>query len=334
MTSRLALTLAAMVLVVGATRGEEPLSADDLGRHRDVGWLAPATRPVLLRSDALSHANYAKMRSLAELGRDPRTGIAYDWRGFPKFSSLFDVQLTPAQYRSDYYGRICNELLIKEMQTNPALKRRFTQRDMELLARGHNPQGKQWHHDPRHRGKMQLVDATDHTTDHVGGDKVWGRIDRAQFMRSTALRWGSVAVFDVAISSAVAASSGDLDMGYLGRATSRSIAGAAASWGTESILVSVFPQTVGLPPGWFLGVRVLWASPVAIAGSLAYFATRTVVDYCWDSYQLRQFQIQEQACREAESKARWQLIESSRESNSRVMKELLGGTKSAMGVIQ
>lgn len=323
MTFRFALVLLATFAGTITIEAEEPNALSAGESLPSAGWLAPVGRPFLLRSDALSHANYAKVRSLASMKIDPRTGVQYDWRGFPMLKSHFDVQLSPAQYSSAYYGKICNEQLYREIQRNPALRKRFTERDIELLKHGKNPQGTQWHHDPRQKGRMQLVNTSDHSVDHVGGDKVWGRIDRETFLRSTALRWGSVAVFDLAISSAGLLYAGEFDLDHFGQATTRAIAGGTAAFGTEYLVVRLMPQTVGMPPGWFAGMRILYGSPAAWGATLSYAATRALVDYCWESYRLHQLQIQEQACRIAETKARWQLMESAVTANDQALSALL-----------
>ncbi len=296
------------------------------------GWLVPFGRPVLLRSDALTSHNYLDLRRLAHRKIDPRTGIHYDWRGFPKLISAFDVHLSPAQYSSASYRGICNRLLFKEIQSNPVLRRKFTDRDIERLMHGNNPQGTHWHHDPRQRGRMQLVNTSDHSIEHVGGDKVWGRIDRDTFVRSTAVRWGSVAVFDIAISSAGLLYAGDFDLDHFGQATTRAIAGGTAAFGTEVLLTKLLPQSIGNPPGWFAGMRILYGSPAAWGATLSYAATRALVDYCWESYRLHQLQIQELACREAEAKARWHRIESAVKFNDHAVSDLLANMNASRDV--
>lgn len=322
MNSRFVIVLLAILAGASTTNAEEPTTLRSGPPLSSAAWLAPTGRPVLLRSDALSHANYMKLRSLAGMKVDVRTGVRYDWRGFPMLKSTFEVQLSPAQYSSVYYGKICNAQLYKEIQKNPALPKRFTARDIELLKHGKNPQGTQWHHDPRQKGRMQLVNTSDHSVDHVGGDKVWGRIDRETFLRSTALRWGSVAVFDLAISSAGSLYAGEFDLDHFGQASTRAIAGGTAAFGTEYLLVKIMPQTVGMPPRWFAGMRILCGSPAAWGATLSYAATRALVDYCWENYRLHQLQIQEHACRVAETKARWQRMGSAVTVNDQALSAL------------
>jgi len=323
MTFRFALVLLATFAGTSAVDAEE-LTALPAGESLpSAGWLAPAGRPFLFRSDPLGRANYLKMRSLARRGLDPRTGIPYDFSGFPQFEALFEVQLSPSQYSSPYYGKICNEQLYKEILKNPTLRRQFTERDIELLKQVKNPQGYQWHHDKR-TGQMKLVKTSDHSTDHVGGDKVWGRYDRKTFLRSTALRWGSVAVFDIAISSAGLLYADDFDLDHFGQATTRAIAGGTVAFGTEALLTQVLPQSIGNSlPRWFAGVRILYGSPAAWGATLSYAVTRALVDYCWEIHRLHQLQIQEQACRAAETKARWQRIDSAVVANDQALGELL-----------
>lgn len=323
MTSSFAVVLVALLAGTITMNAEEPTHQPPGVRLSSDGLLAPAVRPVLLRSDALSDANYRKLRLLAGMRIDQRTGVRYDSRGFPIFKSTFDVQLPPAQYGSAYYGRICNDQLYREIQNNPALGKKFTERDIELLKHGKNPQGTQWHHDPRQKGRMQLVNTSDHSVDHVGGDKVWGRIDREAFLRSTALRWGSVTAFDLAISSAGLLYSGDFDLDHFGQASSRAILGGSAAFGTEYFLVKTMPQTVGMPPSWSYGMRILYGSPAAWGAMLSYAAARALDDYFWERHRLHRLQIQEQACRTAEMKARWLLMASAVNANDQALTTLL-----------
>jgi hypothetical protein len=280
-------------------------------------------RPLLLRSDALSGPNYAKLKEFAQRGIDPRTGIRYDWRGFPKLKSAFDVQLKPPQFRSEEYGKICNKQLLAEIKRDLRLRRQFTSEDIARLEQGKNPQGKHWHHDPRKKGRMQLVDKADHSVDHVGGDKVWGRIDEKAFAKGTALRWGSVAVFDYAISSVALIADGEFNLDHLAHVTTRSVASGAAGFGTEYLMVKLMPQFVGMPPGWYGGVRILFGGPAACGATLSYAVTRALIDYCWENYRLHQIQIQEEACRVAETKARWHQLVTKTQGNTEIIGALL-----------
>ena len=124
--------VAVMVAAVGLALAETRTSAqnvNDMGAANAgtyAGVLSPIGRPFLLRSDAVSDANYEALRGFARIGIDPRTGIHYDGRGFPKLNSIFDVQLKPSQFRSPIYGKICNEKLLDEIRRNPALRQRFS----------------------------------------------------------------------------------------------------------------------------------------------------------------------------------------------------------------
>ena len=281
-------------------------------------------RPVFLRSDALTKENYLKLRNLAKQGV-AKSGIKYDWRGFPKFKSNFNVQLKPSQFNSNYYGKICNKQLLAKINKNPVLRRQFTDKDMELLRWKKNPQGKVWHHDPSHKGRMQLVDKEAHQqATHVGGNKTWGQIKEKTFLRETAKRWGSVAVLDIALSSAVLLHTGELDLDHLGQLSARSAAGATTGFAIESLLVKLFPAWIGMPPGWVGGISILYgANPAAWVATFSAIAARTLVDKCWENHRLHQLQIQEQACRIAESKARWQRIESKALLNTEAISGLL-----------
>ena len=335
MIFRTLFTILLIVLAFGNAEGNEnPYLKDtflDSPNETNATLLTPLGRPFVMRSDPYSKANYLKLREYVKRGFDPRTGVYYDRRGFPLLKSFFDCQLKPSQFSSSYYGKICNEQLLTEIKNNPKLRSLFTERDIKLMENNRNPQGKQWHHDPSKRGRMQLVDSNEHNVDHVGGNKGWGQINERAFIKATAVRWGSVAVFDIAVSSAVMLYTNEFDIDHFAQATTRSVAGGTAAFFTEIIMVKLMPQTIGLPPVWYRSFALLYGGPAAWAGTLSYIAARELVDYCWDNFRLHQLQIQEQACRRAETKARWQRINSEVVVNSNELEKFLSGLEGVNG---
>jgi hypothetical protein len=332
MTSKVLLALVVLCTsfsITYADASDHSTASDALSSS---GTLAPYGRSFLLRGDFLSNANYQKLHKLANTV-NARTGVHYDWRGFPKFKSHFDVQLEPSQYRSSSYARHCSKKLLEACKKNPDLikKIKLTEEDIQLLKQGKTPRGKAWHHDGK-GGRTQLVDKNEHSTDHVGGAKTWGQFDSKRALRLTALRWGSVAVFDIAASSAGLLAAGELDVDHFAQATTRAVAGGTAAFSTEYLIAKLLPQAAAPPPGWFHGIRILYGSPATWGGALSYAATRALVDYCWESYRLQQLQIQEQICREAESKARWQQLDSARTANDQALGDLLKKTDSTEGI--
>ena len=69
---------------------------------------------------------------------------------------------------------IHNLLLNEAISKDPALKSKFTEAQLEQIAKGQNPKGFTWHHNEE-VGKMQLVDSNIHDlSKHTGGRAMWG----------------------------------------------------------------------------------------------------------------------------------------------------------------
>ena len=68
----------------------------------------------------------------------------------------------------------CNAQLKNEIATNPDLREKFDDEQLEQIENGDTPDGYTWHHDAE-AGKMQLVDTETHQrTGHTGGRSIWG----------------------------------------------------------------------------------------------------------------------------------------------------------------
>lgn len=64
--------------------------------------------------------------------------------------------------------------MYNEIQNNPELASKFTQKEIEIFKEGGVPKGFTWHHN-QEPGLMQLVDRTLHKqTGHDGGFSIWG----------------------------------------------------------------------------------------------------------------------------------------------------------------
>lgn len=96
---------------------------------------------------------------------------------FPEFNSKFDVKLPENLYKAsdNEQMKYCTKELGKKIDSNSELGEKFTARQLEQI-RNNEPRisGLTWHH-TEIPGKMQLVDAVDHSTArHTGGRSVWG----------------------------------------------------------------------------------------------------------------------------------------------------------------
>lgn len=95
---------------------------------------------------------------------------------FPVFESMADVQLPDELLEEKDWKQFdyCNEKLKEEIQSNPELKEKFTEEQLEQIDDGETPDGYTWHHNEE-KGKMELVDSETHAkTGHTGGKSVWG----------------------------------------------------------------------------------------------------------------------------------------------------------------
>jgi hypothetical protein len=96
---------------------------------------------------------------------------------FPKFESKFDTRL-PKELRTASDAnqfKYCNRQLLKAIETNPELSKKFTTRQLEQIKNGEpRISGLTWHHNEI-SGKMQLVDESLHSKcRHTGGRYLWG----------------------------------------------------------------------------------------------------------------------------------------------------------------
>ncbi len=118
----------------------------------------------------------------------PETKVEYQKRSFlldgervegvfPKFDSKFDTML-PKEFRNasdTEQFQHCTQQLQKQIEGNPEFATLFTPRQLEQIQNGEpRISGLTWHHNET-PGKMQLVDAVDHSVcRHTGGRSIWG----------------------------------------------------------------------------------------------------------------------------------------------------------------
>ena len=272
-----------------------------------ISGFSSLSRRLLYRSDFLNAANAQQLRLYAALGV-AESGVAYSRAGFPAFTGKYQIDFK-VPFRVPDWGRYCNQKLFDAIQNNVMLQKNLglRSRDIELLRNGHNPSGYVWHHDARN-GRMQLVPYDEHAkTPHIGGNVRWGAGSPsfAEMYRITALRWASVAGLDFAVAMGINWYSDSLTQHVF----VREVTGIAASWASASTveyLLTVFSSSgMGGPAAW--------------SGTAAYLVTRLAVSSCWAMHEARQFQMQEQICRQAETKARWHnYVSAIQQSNNRL----------------
>ena len=71
--------------------------------------------------------------------------------------------------------KYCTKQLAERIERNPQFAKKFTPRQLEQIRNGEpRISGMTWHHSEI-SGKMQLVDANDHSAArHTGGRSIWG----------------------------------------------------------------------------------------------------------------------------------------------------------------
>lgn len=97
---------------------------------------------------------------------------------FPEFDSAFDTYLDSEDYTSKSYAIKCNAKLKEAANSDPELRSKFAQSQLEQIESGVTPDGYVWHHNEE-PGKMQLVKKVDHDrciggAAHTGGGALWG----------------------------------------------------------------------------------------------------------------------------------------------------------------
>lgn len=96
---------------------------------------------------------------------------------FPVFKSEFNVKLPENLYKAsdNEQMRHCTKKLVERIERNPEFAKKFSPRQLEQIRNGEpRISGLTWHHSEI-PGKIQLVDANDHSAArHTGGRSIWG----------------------------------------------------------------------------------------------------------------------------------------------------------------
>jgi len=259
------------------------------------GMASGALRPWLFRSDFLAKSQADKLKGFAQKGVSPG-GVSYSSIGFPSFSSPFEVRLPRELWRSERYGRYCNQKLAQAVQNDPTLIRQIglSSDDLIALRKGANPDGWHWHHH-QNPGRMQIVHQDFHktkSTRHIGGGKIWGPKSPTpvQMQRIILARWGKLAAVDMVITTGSLWLQDELFKEILIREYSSIATAFLAASTVEYIIIQT--TRAGGPAGW-------------VAGG-TYIIARLAVTETWKAVERKQLEEQEQLCSEAEKTARWQ----------------------------
>lgn len=96
---------------------------------------------------------------------------------FPIFKSEFNCNLHESMYKAsdNEQMKYCTKKLVERIDREPEFAKKFTQRQLEQIRNGEpRISGLTWHHNEI-PGRMQLVNANDHSAArHTGGRSVWG----------------------------------------------------------------------------------------------------------------------------------------------------------------
>ena len=97
--------------------------------------------------------------------------------GFPVFKSEFECKLPENMYTAsdNEQMKYCTKKLAEKIERDPEFAKKFTPRQLEQIRNGESRiSGLTWHHNEV-PGKMQLVNAEDHSAArHTGGRSIWG----------------------------------------------------------------------------------------------------------------------------------------------------------------
>lgn len=96
---------------------------------------------------------------------------------FPIFNSKFDTKLPENLYKAsdNEQMKYCTKKLAEKIERDAKFAKEFRPRQLEQIKNGEpRISGLTWHHNEI-CGKMQLVDANDHSAArHTGGRSIWG----------------------------------------------------------------------------------------------------------------------------------------------------------------
>lgn len=156
--------------------------------QNDLGWTEKQLNKCSIGDDGV--IRYKTDREDME-GKTGENGVPYERKTvnihgrevegvFPKFDSKFDAQLPEDLEKASNAKQFseCNKQLKSAIESDDALKSKFTSEQLADINDGFTPEGYVWHHNEE-PGKMQLVRIEDHDRTqggaaHTGGKALWG----------------------------------------------------------------------------------------------------------------------------------------------------------------
>lgn len=281
-------------------------------------------------------------------------GLGFDAYGGSRFRNVImqkRIHFWETEFMGDNYRTAMNEYMAKMVARNPEQYRGILSEETiaqyERWAKTrkgplNNPRLANgdpcvFHHDVSKR--ILVVVEKEHTElnslpgrGHIsgklkkGGRTIWG--DPQPFdkvLKTTALRWGGMAGTDLIVSSLGLAMGGAQDKSqYIANAGSVAAAYLAATL-SESLIVAIFPFSVGNTPIWLGLLGFSSGGPAAWVASGVYMGVRAAVMYGWEKYQLAQARRIEDACREAERATRVWLLTQSLSKNTQLLESIVSG---------
>ncbi|WP_419886070.1 HNH endonuclease [Paenibacillus sp. B-A-8] len=155
----------------------------------DVPGFAKDLKPSSITSfDEANEPLYLKTRNEGLAGEcHPETNIPFQEKNiqtlegtftgvFPEFPVTYEMELDESLYlESDgKQFKSATQSLSEAISSDPDLKTKFDERQIEQINNGKVPEGYVWHHNEE-PGVMQLVERSLHeTTAHTGGRVIWG----------------------------------------------------------------------------------------------------------------------------------------------------------------
>lgn len=94
---------------------------------------------------------------------------------FPVFDYVFEATIDSSMFKLDnsYQFKECNKQLRIAINSDVSLKKKFSKKQLEYIAKKKTPSGWTWHH-YEELGKLRLVKTQIHSkTGHTGGRSIW-----------------------------------------------------------------------------------------------------------------------------------------------------------------
>lgn len=279
-------------------------------------------------------------------------GLGFDSYGGSKFKNVVltkKIHFWETEFIDDYNGAM-KRYIAKQISTNPdKYTKVFSNETIEQYVNWakngtgplNNPVLANGAKTEIHHGatkKVELLTVEEHRLTQTmpskghgsgtnfagGGEQIWGsRLSFEQCLKTSAIRWGGIAGFDLLASSASLAISGTADKSqYVANAGSVSAAYLTATI-SESLFCSAFPAAVGTTPAWAGFIPILSGGVASWVASGVYFITRQAIMYGWNQHQLAQAKRIEESCKIAEKRTRLCILGESVQYNSKTLNNIV-----------